>query len=164
MSGKKLRFILVTRQNVNQAIGLAREIFPYEICDGVFIPEKEYMLSFKPERANLQDFFMVKYGGEFVGITGYYHYHQNRPEELWLNYFGLREEFRGNGVGKKMLLKTLGLMKKFNVSLKTIRLYTTDRPEQLGSHCLYRCVGFKLYARMNTQPLPFHKLYFKKSV
>ena len=159
---KRIRFILVTEKNVERAIALAREIFPYEIRNGVFLPEREYLLSFRPDRVHLQDFFMVKYGGEFVGITGYYHKHQHRPKELWLNYFGLVEQHRGNGIGKKMLRKTLDLMRKFNANLKTIKLYTTSRPEQLGSHCLYRCAGFKLYARKKTQP--FHTLYFKKLI
>ena len=160
---KRIRFVRVTSKNLGQAIALAREIFPYEIHNGIFLPEAEYRLSLETQRADLQEFFMVKYGGRFAGITGYYfHYRQHKDDELWLGYFGLREEFRGNGIGKKMLKKTLNMMKKFNDNLKTVKLYTSNREQERGSHFLYRCVGFRVYAHYNTQP--FQTYYLKKRV
>lgn len=160
---EKIKFVLINKENIEGAISLVKEIFPYEYKNGIFLPEEEYRLSLEPSRVNLQQFFTVTYEGQPVGITGYnFNYQNYKHNELWLGYFGVKEKFRSNGLGKKIILKTLELMKKFNSNLKTIKLWTSNREQEKSSHHLYRCVGFRLYAHRNTRP--FHTYYFKINV
>lgn len=160
---KKIRFIPITSENIKLAIKTAKEIFPYEISsNGLFLPSKDYELSIGIFN-QLCSFFIVKYGKEIIGITGYnYNFRIPKFNELWLGYFGLKEAYRGNGLGKKILLKTLDSAKESNKNLKTIKLYTSNREQEKGSHHLYRCLGFKVYGNRNTKP--FHTYYFKLEV
>lgn len=160
---KKIRFIPITSGNIKLAIKIAKDIFPYEISPkGLFLPSEDYKLAVG-HLNDLCNFFIVKYGRQVVGITGYnYNFRLPKSDELWLGYFGLKQKYRGNGIGKKMLLRTLDLAKEFNVNLRTIKLYTSNREQEKGSHHLYRCVGFKVYGHRNTKP--FHTYYFKMEV
>jgi RimJ/RimL family protein N-acetyltransferase len=157
---EKIEFVLITIKNIKLAVKVAKEIFPYEISsEGLFLPAEEYKLA-TGLLCNLCNFFIVKYKKKVIGITGYYYnFRTPKSSELWLGYFGLKQEFRGNGLGKRMLLKTLDLAKEFNEDLHLMKLYTSNREEEVGSHHLYRCVGFKIYAHRNTKP--FHTYYFK---
>ncbi len=161
---KNTKFISITKKNIKLAIKTVKEIFPYEVSpDGIFLPAEEYKSSLVEPLNKISKFYIVKHKNRIVGITGYnYNYHKTKHDELWLGYFGLKEKYRGNGLGKKILLRTLGLMKKFNKDLRVIKLYTSNRRQEISSHHLYRCVGFKLYAHRNTKP--FHTYYFKMEV
>lgn len=155
-----LKFSLIKKENLSDAVGLALEIFPYEVSFEGFLPELEYKLSLTPERKGMQQFFIVSLGDELVGITGYnFHYTKPKSTELWLGYFGVREKFRGHGLGKKILHQTLDLANFFNPNLRVMKLYTSNRPEEKGSHHLYKCLGFRIYAHRNTKP--FHTYYFR---
>lgn len=157
-------FSSLTTDNLPLATSLAHEIFPYEISSkGIFLPGEMYKLSLTKERRGKQQFFIVKVGKVPVGITGYnFHYRKPNPEELWLQYFGVVPAFLGNGLGKKMLLETLRRMKLFNLDLRTVKLYTSNCPEEIGSHHLYRCVGFRVYAHRKVESDQIY--YFKLEI
>lgn len=152
---------MINKKNIKLAIKIAKEIFPYEFSKlGLFLPEFDYKKVIK--KPKLGNFFIVLFGNKFVGITGYY-YNFTKPkiDEVWLGYFGIRKKYRGIGLGKKVLLKTLILVKK-KTKAKVIKLFTTNRKEEKSSHFLYRCLGFKKYAHKKTNQ--FQTYYFKKEL
>ncbi len=158
---KRLKFLLITKKNLKKAIKIAKEIFPYESSKlGIFLPEFDYKYVIK--KPKLGKFFIVKFDNKLVRITGYY-YNFTKPkvDEIWLGYFGIRKKFRGIGLGKKVLLKTLSLIKK-KIKVKVVKLFTTNRKEEKSSHFLYRCLGFKKYAHRKTKP--YQTYYFKKDL
>jgi len=160
---KEIEFILVTEENKNLAIKIAKEIFPYEVSPkGIFLPRNKIKRTIDSSN-KLGEFFIIKDGRFNAGIIGYsYNNHLPKFDELWIDYFGIRKKHRGSGLGKKVLLKTLSLMKEFNVNLQTVKLYSSNIAEEKDSHHLYRCVGFKIYAHKNEKP--DHIYYFKMEV
>jgi len=154
-----LKFVVINKNNINLGVKIAKEIFPYEFSkSGLFLPELDFKKSLEEPYSG--KFFIVRSKNKFVGITGfYYHFLKPKIDELWLGYFGVRKKFRGKGLGRKILLKTLKLISK-KINIKVLKLFTTNRKEEIPSHLLYASLGFKKYASKNTKP--YKTFYFKK--
>ncbi|MCE9585583.1 hypothetical protein K8Q94_03100 [Candidatus Nomurabacteria bacterium] len=78
--------IPVRPENLEKAIQIAREIFPYENSnDGEFLPEKEYKMSLKDFK-KFFNLFLVEYENQIIGITGFYRNYRRlrQTKELWL--------------------------------------------------------------------------------
>ena len=117
---------------------------------GVFLkmfPEEQYhvkdcMDAFKDSVAGNDidrqlDYYMVEdTDGVLIGVTGIY---AQNNDEAWLGWFGILPEYRNKGIGYKVLMKTLELMKAFGDTI--VRLYT-DPVADAKAVELYKNVGF----------------------
>lgn len=108
-----LRLVLITKNNIDEAIVIQNKIFPD--YDG----KNNYLDSLKP-KSKLK-FYMIYDDDICVGITGIYSY-DNDNENAWLGFFGIKEEYRYKGYGYKSLLLTEEYAK--NLGFKYMRLFT----------------------------------------
>lgn len=84
-------------------------------------------------------FYLARSNLGYVGLTGHYQYFAP-PGEVWLGWFGLIPEVRGQGWGKVLLSLTLDILRTKNAH--TLRLWTTDHPADSVARHLYRSTGF----------------------
>ena len=139
----KLVFQLVNFENVKEAIRTQNEIFPEDdgtlhilmACDvdsftqnsGLSIP------------INKVNYYLAFWDCEIVGITGLYTYAETgTPNECWLAWYGVREQFRGQGYGKEILDWTK--RKAAENGYDVLRLYTTESYSQAVK--IYEKQGF----------------------
>ena len=109
---------LITTENLEFAINLENEIFPE------YNAKNNYISSIK--NSNQSQFFLIFDKELCVGITGIYSYKDDR-ENAWLGFFGIKEEYRDRGYGKKSLKLTEDYAK--SLGFKYMRLFT-DRTNE----------------------------------
>jgi RimJ/RimL family protein N-acetyltransferase len=134
-----IRFISITKDNLDLACKIQNTIFPEEDARVNY----EECIRKDPYRKE-QDYYIVYLDEEPIGVTGIYSYHEY-PNDAWLGWFGILEEYRKNGYGKATLEKTMKLAKEKGYT--TFRLYTDEYA--LDAHRLYEKQGLKkeLYDR-----------------
>lgn len=110
-----LQFIPLCSENLMIAKGIQKKIFPYEYDNDTL----ENSLFSVP--AYTSQFWLVKKGKKFIGITGIYYYPEY-PEDAWLNWFGVVPEVRRKGFGRKIFRRTFAYVR--TLGFKTFRLYT----------------------------------------
>jgi GNAT superfamily N-acetyltransferase len=74
-----------------------------------------------------------------AGLACFYVY-EERPEEVWLAWFGLRPEMRGQGKGREFLDWFIDTARR--EGRKVLRLWTTDEPEYAAARRMYDRRGF----------------------
>ena len=89
-----MEFILIDKSNLDTAHEIENIIFPHydalkNYLDSIFDPKKS-------------GYYLIKENNTFIGIIGIYSY-DAYPEDAWLGWFGLLQEYRGKGYGKKGL-------------------------------------------------------------
>lgn len=114
----KLNYVEVDSNNLDLAVKIQNIIFPLE--DG----RQNYIegITNNPYRKEMVNY--IAYGDEIpVGVVGLYSYNEY-PNDAWLSWFGVLEEYRHKGYGSKMFdfFETLSLEKGYT----SIRVYTND--------------------------------------
>lgn len=104
---------LITSDNLRFAINLENEIFPE------YNAKNNYINSI--ENSSQSQFFLIFDKELCVGITGIYSY-KNDNDNAWLGFFGIKEEYRNKGYGKKSLKMMEEYAKK--LGFKYMRLFT----------------------------------------
>ena len=89
-----MEFILIDKSNLDTAHEIENIIFPHydalkNYLDSIFDPKKS-------------GYYLIKENDVFIGIIGIYSY-DAYPDDAWLGWFGLLEEYRGKGYGRKAL-------------------------------------------------------------
>ena len=144
----------ITTENLETAIQVAREIFPYEIHAGEFWPEAGYKEAIALNQCNFA-YYLVYVEREVVGITGHYSPEDGKPE-IWIGWFGVRPAYRRNGYGTKILEATAEIISAFGCS--SCKLYSGDREEERAAQRIYLRQGFELTGRGEVDGMPV--LYF----
>lgn len=126
-------FSKITRDNLELACKIQNTIFPLEDARENFIEQ----INNAPYRKEM-DYYIVYLDDTPVGVTGIYAYHEY-PEDAWLGWFGILEEYRHNGFGGKVLDKTISLAKE--KGYKNFRLYTDE--DAKSAHKLYESRGMR---------------------
>ena len=124
----KINFKKIDLNNLELACKIQNEIFPEEDGRQNFI-EQINNDSYRKE----QDYYIVYYGEEPIGVTGIYSYHEY-PENAWLGWFGILERYRHHGYGGIVLDKTIQLAKEKRYT--KFRLYTDEFAK--SAHKLYK--------------------------
>lgn len=104
---------LITSENLEYAVNVENEIFPE------YNAKNNYLKSI--ENSSQSQFFLIFNKEICVGITGIYSY-KNDKDNAWLGFFGIKEEYRDKGYGKKSLKLTEEYAK--NLGFKFMRLFT----------------------------------------
>ena len=93
---KKIVFENVCWKNLEKAIKVQKELFPYE--DGTQTLVNSITIKEKPDPVlKERDYWLVRNeNNEIIGITGGYSYH-NYPDDFWAGWLGVLETHRGKG-------------------------------------------------------------------
>lgn len=127
----KIKFIKITQDNLNLACNIQNKIFPLEDS------RKNYLecINKDPYRKEM-DYSIVYLEDTPIGVTGIYSYNEY-PDDAWMGWFGIIEEYRDYGYGGIVLDKTIELAKQKGYS--TFRLYTDEYAK--SAHKLYESRG-----------------------
>ncbi len=128
-----LKFISVTQENLKLAQDVQKKVFPKEYQNDTL----ENSLNSTPEY--LSQFWLVKKGKKFIGLTGIYFYPQY-PKDAWLNWFGVVPEFRRKGYGRKIFNRTFAYARR--LGFDNFRLYT-DAKDNENTLRFYRSLKMK---------------------
>jgi GNAT superfamily N-acetyltransferase len=119
-----MELIFVDKNNYKDAIAVQRKIFPNENGTlNILASLDREMFMEKTGIYYVDDhvkYYLAKVNNEYVGITGIYYYDL---DNAWLAWFGIIDEYRNKGLGKKLLRKTLEIAASMN--FKSMRLYTS---------------------------------------
>ena len=81
----------------------------------------------------------VNEGGDVCGTTGLYMYKKDEKEAVWLCWFCVDPEYRGQGIGKNLLEFSIEKAKESGKAF--LRLYTSDDPSEAAAQGLYEKYG-----------------------
>ena len=135
-----MELIFVDKNNYKDAIAVQRKIFPNENGTlNILASLDREMFMEKTGIYYVDDhvkYYLAKVNNEYVGITGIYYYDL---DNAWLAWFGIIDEYRNKGLGKKLLRKTLEIAASMN--FKSMRLYTSFLDNQ-NAIKMYEKEGF----------------------
>ncbi len=127
-----LKYEEVTLQNLILATEIQMKIFPKE---SAYLFYKHII-----ERNNpYEKSYIVYDSNKIIGVTGFYcNEDLNETHSLWLNWYGILEEYRKQGYGKQVLIDTFAMARTLarKYPIKYIRLYTTTVDNKV-SNILY---------------------------
>ncbi len=126
-----LKFVLITRKNLEVACKIQNEIFQEEDARQNYIEQIE-----KNPYKKEMEYFIVYLSNTPIGITGIYSYHEY-PNDAWLGWFGILKKYRYKGYGGIVLDKTIQLAR--DKMYKNFRLYTDEYAKD--AHRLYKSRG-----------------------
>ena len=78
-------------------------------------------------------------GGDVCGTTGLYMYKKDEKEAVWLCWFCVDPEHRGQGIGRDLLEFSIEKAKESGKVF--LRLYTSDHPSEAAAQELYEKYG-----------------------
>lgn len=116
----KLKYIQITKENINSATKIQQEIFPGESA-------YEHYLYTINKNEEYEKYYLVYDQEKVVGVTGIY---SNEPLEethsLWLGWYGVLLAERNKGYGSRILKDTIEMAKKLSQKypIQYFRLYT----------------------------------------
>lgn len=90
-------------------------------------------------KLSLLDYFVAIVDGKVVGTTGLYAF-KSRPDEVWVGWYGVAAEFRGNGYGERIFQWTVDAAR--NQGFSGARLWTTSHPDYKAATIVYERHGF----------------------
>ncbi len=135
----EIRLENITQDNLEIACKIQNEIFPKEDARQNYIEQ----INKDPYRKEI-DYSIVYLGKNPIGVTGIYSYNEY-PNDAWLGWFGILEEYRKYGYGSKVLDMTINIAKEKGYT--NFRLYTDEYAK--SAHKLYESRGLikELYDR-----------------
>jgi GNAT superfamily N-acetyltransferase len=151
-----MKYKNITKNNLLQAISIAKIVFPYESINGVCWPEESYRDYCLHKKDTINRYYLCFDGTECVGITGYYIY----DGRLWLAWFGVLPEYRGKSYGATILHDTCAMVT--HIGAEALYLYSNDRKEERCAQSMYKNHGFVLYrkGKIGVDPI----LYYRKKL
>ena len=158
-----LSFEQLSQINLNEATKTLGKIFP----DNAEIAGGHYKESLDQNNPRWKTHRFWKYyvvldvdTGKILAITGFYNLTIHSKDEVWLGWYGVSPEFRGRGVGRKVLEWTLKTAKE--IGYKKFRLWTTTSPEEVLAQKLYDNMGIKIYDQKDDKEKKYTILYREK--
>ena len=123
-----LKFIKITKDNIDYATSIQMKIFPGECAYYNY-------LDIINKNLEWQNYYLVYEENKVIGITGLYCFENiNETNSIWLGWFGVLEEYRRKGYGKEILIETINISKEFSKKypIKYLRLYTSTRDNKIA--------------------------------
>lgn len=123
-----LKYLEITNENVEFATSIQMKIFPNESA------YEHYKFAIK-NNVDYEKYYLVYDENDVIGITGLYsNEDMNETNNIWLGWFGVLQEFRKKGYGKKILLDTIDMAKEIakKYPIKYFRLYTSEQEDSIA--------------------------------
>ena len=131
----------ITAANLDEALKVAAEIFPYEVKNGKLSFEDDaYRASIQENKQDFAYYLARNARGIVVGITGFY---REDDGTMWLGWFGVVPGHRGKNFGEKILRATAEMVESYGW-VSSLFIYTGQRQEEHHAHRLYERLGFVL--------------------
>jgi len=105
---------------------------------------KEYFTSTKRVKSQLEQNFVAvdKNTGAVVGVCGFAPDKYMTPGISWLTWFYLKKNYRGKGIGGRLLIYTINIIRKLKI--KKIYLDTSSHLKYARSIKVYKKCGFNI--------------------
>ena len=133
-----MTFEKITSENLDLALKVAAEIFPYEVKNGKLSFEDDaYRDAIRQDQPDFSYSLVRTSIWPVAGITGWY---READGTMWLGWFGVIPDCRGFGLGKKILKRTAEIVAGLGV--KEMFIYSGARVEEHDAHRLYVKNGF----------------------
>jgi GNAT superfamily N-acetyltransferase len=133
----KYKIVPLSEELVEDAIVLIETVFPYKQDQKT--AKWSFRNSLTQAKYNQQYWLAVNSHGEIVGVTGLYHY-DNDKSVVWLGWFGVHPQHRRHGLGSMLLDFSISEASKRGFSV--LKLYSSFDENEKAAHCLYRKYGF----------------------
>lgn len=128
----------LSQANLKETQAVLQAVFPTE-------PDAQHYfeLSLRPKRkgASYFEYFVLVVDGKVIGTTGLYR-ERSTPKDLWLGWYGVLPEYRGQGWGSVLL--DFSVQKSKEMGAENLRLWTTDEPDMAKAALVYAKKGFTL--------------------
>ena len=93
--------------------------------------------------ASLRNYWVaVTEAGDVCGVTGLYEYRRDRHEAVWMAWFCVDPERRGQGIGRQLIEHAIGQARA--QGYRYFRLHTSAHPNEAAAQGLYEAYGFRL--------------------
>lgn len=137
----------LSNKTLPEAITLAQRVFFYEPAEWFAEPITN-SLHFIPKIYKGVQCTGLKYwvaldGERTIGIIGLLTTEPDETEAAWISWFGVDSDYRGQGIGKKLLELVISEAKK--TGKQWLRLYSSDDPNEAIAQQLYNKYGFVLF-------------------
>lgn len=109
-----------------------------------------------------QKYFLAIEDSKIIGISGIYSFSHHPKNTCWLGWFAVLPEYRGRGIGTKLLKYTLNWAKKKRYKFFCIE--TTSHKSQKVARKLYKRFGFKKVGRISDFFKIYDLLYLSKKL
>ena len=123
-----IKYIKITKDNIDYATSIQMQIIPEECAYYSYL----YIIN---KNLEWQNYYLVYDDDKVIGITGLYCLEDiNETNSIWLGWFGVLEQYRRLGYGKRILLDTIEMAKDYSKKypIKYFRLYTSTRDNPLA--------------------------------
>ena len=126
-----MNIVPLSKENLEETIKMVNEVFPDDI-NAEYNPERSFRIAIKfieePELLENRQMKKIGYwivlsdeGNEVIGVTGLYR-RKNDPSDLvWLGWYCIRSDQRGNGLGRKLLEWTIEKARSGGYKLQKIQ-------------------------------------------
>lgn len=156
-----MKYVEITNENIIFATKIQMKIFPNESA------YEHYKYTVRAN-SEYEKYYLVYDKNSVIGITGLYSNEDiTKTNSIWLGWFGVLEEYRNKGYGRKILLDTIEMAKKLSIKypIKYIRLYTSFRDDKLAQPLYEKVMDIKEYYK-NTNDINYNNtcLIYTKSL
>ena len=155
MNETTLKYVLITKDNLSEATKFQNEVFP----------NNDAYRNYYESVFNLRDaeYYLVYNESQLVGFVGLY-YEKVDLESAWLGWFGVKEEFRRQHYGTRIIKFFEDLAKE--KGYKYVRLYTDKNNNDVAIKFYEKCGYFaeKYENKDDQKSLETEVLIFSKSL
>lgn len=149
----------LSKENIEECIALLHSVFPEDALSKdnpgkalrASVYQEDNKEFWEKYHCKTLEYLLVRdTASHLVGMTGFYT-NTNEPDDVvWLGWFFVAPEYRGKGLGRKILEWSISEARSRGYRL--FRLYTSDDPNEAAAQPLYEKLGFKKYKEMHNSP------------
>lgn len=133
----KYKIVPLSEELIDDAIVLIETVFPYKRDQKT--AKWSFRNSLTQAKPDQQYWLAANSHGEIVGVTGLYHY-DNDKSVVWLGWFGVHSQHRRNGLGSMLL--EFSISEAIRRGFSVLKLYSSFDENERAAHHLYKKYGF----------------------
>ena len=163
-----IRIVELERHMIPEAKALVAKVFPEQD-----LTERLSFWAYKHQANFLMKMVLRLYGAmsvykywvaldendRILGTTGLYSENDDFHEAIWLSWFCVDPEMRGQGIGKQLIEFSIEMARSYDK--KYLRLYTSDDPNEAAAQVLYEKYGFKVF---RSKKMRGYTLFYRERV
>lgn len=143
-----IEIVPISHKNIHESLALLQKVFttftdeedPYLWFKVSVEPDKHQDLMKEKGVRDIRYFAVLNKENKIIGTTGLYHLTKDPENTVWLGFYCLDADYRGQGLGRKILQWTLDQAKAEGNT--TMLLYTSPNPGLDDAQKVYEKFGF----------------------